>query len=127
MNVNKSCRIKTRALEKVRDLVSRAITFKMKSEDITQEFIKIINELPKETPYKITIYLNGYLDRAREEIKNHHLEFCHIMPNGDRYSTHKDSKLYYKSNGITVVQLNDATKNGFFWKDSDKEYFVGDR
>lgn len=124
MNTARSVRIKMQMMDRLQDLESKARIFGMPSHEITKEFQKLKENLPKGTPSWVIWYLNGAFDQITKGYYKHDLEFCYMV-DGIRYSTHKTSEMYYEKHGITPQILSQTKESmGHYWKHNGRPYFV---
>lgn len=113
--------IQEKARIRLVDIYSQGKIFHLTSQQIHSKVMKMMQDLPKGTPYYVLSYLRGYNDALQQELYAHYLDFRYIV-NGVQVSTHKKSPIYYEKMGVTVYEL---TNNpcGHYWTDSDKPYF----
>lgn len=125
MKIERALKIRDRALTRIKDAHSKVTVYKLTSESYNKKYIEIINTMPNGTPSHVREYLRGYSDCLRHSFYDN-LEFCYTLKDGRKFSTYKNSPLYYEKHGITPKYLHDnAETSGHYWEGTDRPFFVG--
>ena len=134
MDINRALKEKARAMERLSDIHRRALHFKKTHKKILDEYIELINSLPKGLPrwvrdelHAVDAYWHGWL-HGFETPTGHQqwLEYCTKI-DGKLVSNRSDSPRYYKKAGYEAMDLVErGTDAGFYWIDTDNPYFVGE-
>lgn len=138
MDLNRVFRIQEKAIDAMFSIFSSAISFKLKSHEITEKIVELKKSLPKRTPYYVTTFLDGMHETFHQDLYRNHLEFCYtvsgkvlddsgnmVILENEIVSTHKDTGRYYEDIGIKPSELQKmSTSSGHYWKETDKPFFV---
>lgn len=134
MDINRALKEKKRAMERLGDIHRRALHFKKTHQEILNEYIELINSLPKGLPrwvrdelHAVDAYWHGWLHGFKTPTGHQQwLEYCTKI-DGKLVSNRSDSPRHYKKAGYEAMDLVErGTDAGFYWIDTDNPYFVGE-
>lgn len=96
ISVDRTYRIQTKIMARVKDIYSRAIFYNLTYESISDELAKVYNDPQlKLTPAYVKHHIFGYCEAKREEIYHHHVQWMLWL----------DGKL------VTSEEVNSITKS----------------
>lgn len=119
-------RVESSGMNYIINLYKTAKKLGWSSSKITDEYLKYrelihIDKFPR----YVSSYLNGVRDTLNAQIQFSDLEFCYTV-DGIKYSTCRESDMYYEKHGITPSQLHKrATMSGHYWKETGNAYYEG--
>jgi hypothetical protein len=132
MRIERALKEKKRAMERLTEIHRQAIHFKKTHQEILDEYIKLMNDLPKGLPRWVrdelrTVdacwhnWLHGF-----ETPTGHQqwLEYCTKI-DGKLVSNRAQSSRWYGKAGYEARDLIErGTDAGYYWVDTDKPFFI---
>jgi len=131
MRIERVLKEKAKAFSRLTDIHQRAIHFKKTQKQILDEYIELINSLPKGLPcwvkdelHAVDIYWHNWLHGFKTPTGHQQwLEYCTKI-DGRLVSNRSDSPRYYRNAGYEALDLIErGTDAGFYWIDTDNLYF----
>jgi hypothetical protein len=94
------------------------------SEKLNNEYLTYRKQINiNKYPRYVSSYLQGVRDTLTAQIQFSDLEFCYIVE-GVKYSTRKDSDMYYEKHGIRPSELHkQASVCGHYWIENGNAYY----
>ena len=124
MRTETSLRKQKDALASLKDIYSRARTFKFTHAKLLEERMNLIRTLVK-CPDWVVSYLDGAEAILSDNLYMYDLEYCSFAPDGTLVSHHRKSPRYYETLGYSPESIcNKNIKGGHYWEDTDKPFFV---
>ena len=127
MRIKKALKMRDSGMQDISKAYESAEYLRLTSQETHRKIVDIIyHERMKKCPSWVRHFLDGFATAKRNEMESRCIEFCYIMPDGNKYGIVKTNADYYEKHGITPQELSEQyVTSGMFWKDSYKEYYAG--
>jgi hypothetical protein len=93
ISIDRSLRLRDRGISMWNTLDSQARIYGLSHEVILQETDKIRNAIAI-APHWVKSYVDGYAMALRNAWYHQHLIWCHVAPDGTRYTAHKNRPVW---------------------------------